>query len=244
MSLTALLLCPVKAAAAVSCRRAVSAVGNVLRRIAAQATYLVARRASKSGDAHGSRRFFIPEQSMQPTDMRSLSPRARRERRVQVVQLRAAGHTYAEVAAQTGVSRTGVFDICHRVQSTGSRALDGQRNTDVDSGRRTLDGPLSTEIRKLITTQLPDRLSLPYTLWTNVAVAQLVHQRFGVPISERNTALHLARWGFKPHSPLRKEQQSTPLATALWLKGHLSRHQDAGRQRRRRDLLGRCTPAR
>ncbi|OLI30721.1 helix-turn-helix domain protein, partial [Xanthomonas oryzae pv. oryzae] len=51
---------------------------------------------------------------MEATDMRSLSRDARHERRVQVIRLRKAGQTYDEIAAQTGLSRTGVFDICKR----------------------------------------------------------------------------------------------------------------------------------
>ena len=46
--------------------------------------------------------------------MRSLSREARHERRVQVIRLRKAGQTYEQIAQQTGLSRTGVFNICTR----------------------------------------------------------------------------------------------------------------------------------
>jgi uncharacterized protein YerC len=51
---------------------------------------------------------------MQATDMRPLSREARHERRVQVIRLCKAGNTYDEIAALTGSSRTGIFDICKR----------------------------------------------------------------------------------------------------------------------------------
>ena len=51
---------------------------------------------------------------MQATDMRSLSREARHERRVQVIRLRKAGNTYDKIAALTGLSRTGVVNICKR----------------------------------------------------------------------------------------------------------------------------------
>ena len=51
---------------------------------------------------------------MQATDMRSLAPEARHERRVQVVRLRKAGRTYDEIAQITGLSKTGVFNISKR----------------------------------------------------------------------------------------------------------------------------------
>ena len=63
--------------------------------------------------------------------MRSLSRDARHERRVQVVRLRKVGQTYDEIAAQTGLSRTGVFDICKRHEATGAKAL-----RDAPSGRK------------------------------------------------------------------------------------------------------------
>ncbi len=60
---------------------------------------------------------------MKATDMRSLPREARQGRRVQVIRLRAAGYTYDEIAAQTGLSRTGVFGICQRHAKGGANAL-------------------------------------------------------------------------------------------------------------------------
>ncbi|BEU72819.1 hypothetical protein MAFF211271_23740 [Ralstonia syzygii subsp. indonesiensis] len=42
---------------------------------------------------------------------------------MQVIRLRAAGYTYDEIAAQTGLSRTGVFGICQRHAKGGANAL-------------------------------------------------------------------------------------------------------------------------
>ena len=60
---------------------------------------------------------------MEATDMRSLSRQARHERRVQVVRLRKAGLGYGLIAQQTGLSRTGVLNICARHQAGGAAAL-------------------------------------------------------------------------------------------------------------------------
>ena len=67
--------------------------------------------------------------------MRSLSREARHERRVQVIRLRKTGRTYDEIALQTGLSRTGVFDICKRHDASGAKAL-----KDVPGGRKVGDG--------------------------------------------------------------------------------------------------------
>ena len=45
-------------------------------------------------------------------DMRKLTPEARQERRRQVIRLRQQSWAYEAIAAELGLSRTGVFDIC------------------------------------------------------------------------------------------------------------------------------------
>ncbi len=103
--------------------------------------------------------------------MRSLSRDARHERRVQVIRLRKAGRIYDEFAAQTGLSRTGVFDICKRHAAAGAKAL-----RDAPSGRkagegRLLDATQEALVRKLIADKTPDQLKMPYALWTRAEVS-------------------------------------------------------------------------
>ncbi len=149
--------------------------------------------------------------------MRSLSRDARHERRVQVVRLRKAGNTYDEIATQTGLSRTGVFDICKRHEAAGAKAL-----RDAPSGRKTGDGRLldaaqEATVRKLIADKTPDQLKMPYALWTRTAVAQLIEQRFGIRLPVRTMGLYLARWGFTPQKPMKKAYEQSPAAAKKWL---------------------------
>ena len=51
---------------------------------------------------------------MKHVDMRKLPAAAQEERRRQVIGLRRAGLTYDGIAAQVGLSATGVFDNCRR----------------------------------------------------------------------------------------------------------------------------------
>ena len=154
---------------------------------------------------------------MEATDMRSLSRDARHERRVQVIRLREAGQTYDEIAAQTGLSRTGVFDICKRHAAAGGKAL-----RDAPSGRKSGDGRLldavqEAMVRKLITDKTPDQLKMPYALWTRKAVADLIEQRFGIRLPVRTMGLYLARWGFTPQKPMKKAYEQSPAAVKKWL---------------------------
>jgi transposase len=154
---------------------------------------------------------------MEATDMRSLSRDARHERRVQVIRLRKAGRTYDEIAQQTGLSRTGVFDICKRHEASGAVAL-----RDAPSGRKTGDGRMleaeqEALVRKLITDRTPDQLKMPYALWTRAAVAQLIEQRFGIRLQVRTMGMYLARWGFTPQKPMKKAYEQSPAAVKKWL---------------------------
>ena len=57
---------------------------------------------------------------MKHVDMRKLPVAAQEERRRQVIGMRQRGLTYAAIAAQVGLSRTGVFDICQRFAAAGA----------------------------------------------------------------------------------------------------------------------------
>lgn len=149
--------------------------------------------------------------------MRSLSRQARHERRVQVIRLRKAGRTYDEIAAQTGLSRTGVFDICKRHQAAGAKALHDAPGGRRVGEKRRLDAAQEAAVRKLITDKTPDQLKMPYALWTRAAVAQLIEQRFGVRLPVRTMGLYLARWGFTPQKPMKKAYEQSPAAVKKWL---------------------------
>ena len=154
---------------------------------------------------------------MQATDMRSLSREARHERRVQVIRLRKAGGTYDEIAEQTGLSRTGVFNICKRHEQAGAKGLrDAQAGRKSGQGR-TLDASQELLVRQLIADKTPDQLKMPYALWTRTAVGQLIEQSFGIRLAVRTVGLYLKRWGFTPQKPMKKAYEQSPAAVKKWL---------------------------
>ena len=149
--------------------------------------------------------------------MRRLSREARHERRVQVIRLRNAGHTYAAIAQQTGLSRTGVFDICQRHASGGAKALcDRIGGRKAGDGRR-LTSEQEAEVRKLICDKTPEQLKMPHALWTRGAVAELIEHRFGLRLPVRTMGLYLSRWGFTPQKPIRRAYEQSPAAVRKWL---------------------------
>jgi transposase len=153
---------------------------------------------------------------MNATDMRRLPRAARHERRVQVIRLRKAGHTLDEIAQLTGLSKTGVFNICKRHEQHGASALQ-----DAPSGRqlgdkRLLSAAQEAQVQKLIMDKTPDQLKMPYALWTRQAVAQLIEQHFGVKLQVRTMGKYLARWGFTPQKPMKKAYEQSPAAVRKW----------------------------
>jgi transposase len=149
--------------------------------------------------------------------MRSLSRDARHERRVQVIRLRKAGRTYDEIAAQTGLSRTGVFDICKRHEAGGAKALRDAPGGRQLGDKRLLSAEQEATVRKLIADKTPDQLKMVYALWTRQAVAELIRDRFGIALPVRTMGLYLKRWGFTPQKPVRKAYEQSPAAVKKWL---------------------------
>jgi len=154
---------------------------------------------------------------MQATDMRSLSREARHERRVQVIRLRKAGRTYDEIAAQTGLSRTGVFDICKRHAAGGASALKDAPSGRQPGEKRLVSAEQEREVQRLIRDRTPEQLKRVYALWTRQAVAELIRDRFGIELPVRTMGLYLSRWGFTPHKPMRKAYEQSPAAVRKWL---------------------------
>jgi transposase len=155
---------------------------------------------------------------MKHVDMRKLPAAAQEERRRQVIGLRQAGQTYDAIAAQVGLSPTGVFDICKRFAERGAAGLKtGPRGPEPGHGRF-LDADQEKEACDLIRRHTPDELDLSFALWSRAAVRELIWQRFGVRLAVRTMGTYLARWGFTAQKPLRRAYEQDPAAVRRWLR--------------------------
>lgn len=134
-----------------------------------------------------------------------------------MIRLRKAGRTYDEIAAQTGLSRTGVFDICKRHEAGGAAALKDAPGGRQVGDKRLLSAEQEANVRKLIADKTPDQLKMVYALWTRQAVAELIRDLFGIDLPVRTMGLYLSRWGFTPQKPMRKAYEQSPAAVKKWL---------------------------
>jgi transposase len=149
--------------------------------------------------------------------MRKLPAAAQEERRRQVIGLRQAGMTYAAIAAQVGLSRTGVFDICHRFAAEGAKGLVSKPRGRRPDEQRLLDADQEAGVQRLIRRHTPDELGLPFALWSRAAVRALVARRCGVALAVRTVGKYLARWGFTAQKPIRRAYEQDPAAVRRWL---------------------------
>ena len=156
---------------------------------------------------------------MKHVDMRKLPAAAQEERRRQVIGLRQAGMTHDAIAAQVGLTPTGVFGICKRYAERGAAGLKtGPRGPEPGHGR-SLDAEREAEARDLVRRHTPDELGLPFALWSRAAVRELIWRRFGVRLAVRTMGTHLARWGFTAQKPLRRAYEQDPAAAVRrWLR--------------------------
>jgi transposase len=150
-------------------------------------------------------------------DMRSLAPDARAEMRAEIVRLRKAGLTYLQISAQTGLSRTGVFDICKRYAAMGSASLRDARPGRPSGAVRKLRSPQEALLRQLICDHTPDQLDMAYPLWVRSAVTRLIDLRLGLRLKVRTLGSYLDRWGFSPRQTSRCNRDSSS-TRRLWLR--------------------------
>lgn len=150
-------------------------------------------------------------------DMRSLGADARYLLRVQVIGLRDAGKTYGEIASQTGLSRTGVFDICKRHGTVGTMALHDAPNGRKTGDGRALDPAEEVMLRRLLVDHTPDQLSLPGLLWTPAGVAALISRHRGQNLSRRTVTHYLVRWGYVHHPRAMRTDGAAAQGVRRWL---------------------------
>ena len=142
--------------------------------------------------------------------MRSLPAAAQEERRRQVIGLRERGLTYAEIGAQVGLSKNGVFDICQRYRLKGRAGLQtGPRGPAPGTGRF-LTAAEEAEIRGLIGNRTPDTYGLAFALWSRAAVALLVERHCGVRLAVRTMGKYLGESTWRAGGSRRRSHFTAP----------------------------------
>src|SRR5436190_13432560 len=155
---------------------------------------------------------------MEARDFRGLGRAAQEAlRRRALFLIEHEGMTQAEAARAVGVHRqtVNVWQRCYRERGEDG-LLDGRRvSPRRGQGRLTEDE--ARQVRGWIAEGTPDRLGLPFALWTSRAVRELVERRLEKRLGLSTVPLHLRRWGMTPQKPLVRARPRQPAAIAAWL---------------------------
>jgi transposase len=151
-------------------------------------------------------------------DARTLTPTAQQEKRRIAMGMREAGASFTDIGRALGVHYMTVSKWWDRYQAGGVAALAAQKRGPAVGAHRRLTAKQELVIQRAITDSTPDQLKLPFALWTRIAIAQLVQQRFGITLPVRSMGNYLQRWGFTAQKPIKRAYEQRPEAIAAWLR--------------------------
>jgi transposase len=155
---------------------------------------------------------------MEARDFRGLGrPAQEALRRRALFLIEREGMTQAEAALAVGVHRQTVSTWQQRYRERGEDGLLDGRRVSPRRGRGRLTEDEARQVRDWIAEGTPDRLELPFALWTSRAVRELIERRFGKRLGLSTVQLYLRRWGMTPQKPLVRAKQRQPAAIAAWL---------------------------
>ena len=126
--------------------------------------------------------------------------------------------TQAEAALAVGVHRQTVNIWQQRYREQGEDGLLDGRRVSPRRGQGRLTEDEARQVRAWIAEGTPDRLGLPFALWTSRAVRELIERRLAKRLGLSTVQLYLKRWGMTPQKPLVRAKQRSPAAIAAWLK--------------------------
>src|SRR5215212_4863097 len=155
---------------------------------------------------------------MDARDFRGIGRPAQEElRRRALFLIEHEGMTQAQAARAVGVHRQTVNVWQRRYRERGEDGLLDGRRVSPRRGRGRLTGGEARQVRGWIAEGTPDRLGLPFALWTSRAVRELVERRLERRRGLSTVPLYLRRWGMTPQKPLTRAKERSPAAVTAWL---------------------------
>lgn len=154
---------------------------------------------------------------MEKTDTRKLKPEVQQELRNQAIRLRKSGMAYKQIGEIVGVHPTNVCKWWKAYEQGGQKAVKHKKRGRRKGACRTLLEDQERELQRAIKDRCPDQLKLPFSLWTRIAVQQLVNQLYSIQMPIRTVGEYLKRWGYTPQKPLSRAYEKNPKAVKQWL---------------------------
>jgi len=118
------------------------------------------------------------------------------------------------VAKAMGINRATVYGWLARYRDGGWPGLDARKR----GGRRPkLDGKAIQWIYQTVTLKNPLQLRFTFALWTSKRIAQLIKERFGIPLGKSSVCRLLNQLGLTPQKPIWRAYRQQPPAVQKWL---------------------------
>jgi transposase len=153
---------------------------------------------------------------MKATDVRKLSISAQEAIRIKAVAAVMGSMKQGAAAQVFGVTRQAVGRWVKAFRGGGEEALKARKEgRPRGSGR--LKGWQAAAIVKRITDKEPHQMKMPFYLWTQDAVRDLIKKRYGIVLSRSQVGRYLKAWGMTPQKPVRKAYEQNPEEVAKWL---------------------------
>jgi len=155
---------------------------------------------------------------MDARDFRGIGRPAQEElRRRALLLIEHEGLTQAQAALAVGVHRQTVNVWCRRYRERGEDGVLDGRRVSPRRGEGRLTAEEAGQVRGWITDGTPDRLDLPFALWTSRAIRELIERRLAKRLGLPTVQLYLWRWGMTPQKPLTRAKERSPAAIEAWL---------------------------
>jgi transposase len=155
---------------------------------------------------------------MEARDFRGLGrPAQEALRRRALFLIEREGMSQGAAAKAVGVHRQTVNVWLKRYRERGEDGVLDGRRVSPRRGKGLLTAEEAGQVRAWVAGGTPDRLELPWALWTSRAVRELVERRFGKRLGLSTVQLYLKRWGMTPQKPVARAKERSPAAVQAWL---------------------------
>lgn len=154
---------------------------------------------------------------MEKDDARYSTLEQLHERRKKVVRLHRKSYDVMQIVELSGLSYPTVRGVIDLYEERGVAAIKPARGGKRAGQGRALTEEQESRIQQLICDKRPEQLKMEFSLWSRVAVMQLIEREFGIKLSVRGVGNYLSRWGFTPQKPIKRAYEQRPEEVQAWL---------------------------